>query len=208
MFDQLFENLKRVDEAKEVNDKEKLDYFLERTNKHIELVQAAAAKIVETYPEEFGELIKEVEDHDASKLEEPEKTPYIEITWRHKLEKKKGEFDPIKGKGYQTPGKLEKEEENEATLHHIKSNAHHPEFWLDDKTKANISSTNRDDSISCVDASRMPDLAIAEMIADWAAMGEELGNSAREWFNKVKDKRWHFSEHQEELIDRLLKVFE
>jgi len=36
----------------------------------------------------------------------------------------------------------------------------------------------------------------------------EAGQEAREWFDKVKDVRWHFSEHQEELIDRLLKVFE
>jgi len=196
MFDQLFEKL----EVKEVSDKEKQDYFVERTNKHIELVQVAP---------EFKELLKNVEDHDASKFEEPEKTPYINITWRHKLEKEDNNFDPYNGKGYQTPSKLEKEDENEATLHHIKNNDHHPEYWLEDKTKVNLSFTNRDDSIECIDASRMPDISIAEMVADWQAMAEELQtNTAREWFDKVKDVRWHFSEHQEELIDRLLKVFE
>jgi len=174
MYNDLVEKLIMVDESKlEATDKEKFDYFLKRTRKHIQLVQAAAAEIVEAYPEEFSELTKEVEDHDASKLEEPERTPYIDITWRHKLEKEKGEFDPIKGKGYQTPGHLEKKEEDEATLHHIKNNPHHPEFWLDDKTKANIG-TNRDDSIECVDASKMPDINIAEMVADWAAMGMEI----------------------------------
>jgi len=40
-------------------------------------------------------------------------------------------------------------------------------------------------------------------------MSEELKkNTAREWFNTQKDVRWHFSEEQEQLIDRLLKVFE
>jgi len=43
----------------------------------------------------------------------------------------------------------------------------------------------------------MPDIAIAEMIADWQAMSEELKkNSAREWFDKQKDVRWHFSDHK------------
>ena len=65
------------------------------------------------------------------------------------------------------------------------------------------------ESNKCVDASRMPDVDIAEMIADWQAMSEELQtNTAREWFEKQKDVRWHFSEHQEELIDKLLTVFE
>jgi len=204
MFDQLFEKLNEVEE---VSNQEKVDYFLKRMHLHIGLVQKAAAKIAEAYPEEFSDLVKQTADHDASKLKDPELTPYVAITWRHKLEKEDGEFDPIKGKGYQMPGHLEKKEEDEATLHHIKNNTHHPEFWLDDKAKTDVG-TNRDDSIRCVDASKMPNIDVAEMIADWAAMGEELGNSPREWFDKVKDVRWHFSEHQEELIDRLLKVFE
>jgi len=50
---------------------------------------------------------------------------------------------------------------------------------------------------------------VAEMVADWQAMSWELGKgSARKWFNKQKDVRWHFSESQEHLIDRLLGVFE
>ena len=118
---------KDVDEAKSEED-EKEQFFVDRTNKHIKLVQDAAAKIVKAYPE-FDELLKQVETHDASKLEEPERTPYIEITWRHRLENEEGEYDPYNGKGYQTPGKLEKGEENEATLRHIRGSSHHPEYW-------------------------------------------------------------------------------
>lgn len=197
---------KDVDEAKLEGD-EKEQFFVDRTNKHIQLVQNAAAKIVEAYPE-FDELLKQVEVHDASKLEEPERTPYVEITWRHKLENEKGEYDPYNGKGYQTPGKLEKEDENEATIHHITTNSHHPEYHLEDKSDANVDIDDRSKS-ELVDASLMPDIDVAEMVADWQAMAEELQtNTAREWFNKQKDVRWHFSEHQEELIDKLLKVFE
>ncbi len=59
-----------------------------------------------------------------------------------------------------------------------------------------------------IDVSAMPNTYIAELVADWQAMGEELGNAAREWYDKQKDVRWHFSPGQDQLIDRLLKVFE
>ena len=193
-------------EAVEATQEEKEKHFEERTNKHIKLVQKAAAKIVKVYPE-FEELNMIVKDHDASKLNGPEREPYIEISWRHKIENEGGQYDPYNGKGYQTPGQLEKEDENKATLDHIKGNQHHPEYWSSDK--ANISKTNRDESIECIDASNMPDIAIAEMVSDWQAMSIELGtNTARQWYEKTKDSRWSYSSKQEELIDRLLAVFE
>lgn len=206
MFEELLEKLSRV-QLKETPD-EKEQWFEERTKHHIELVQSAAEEIVFAYPE-LEALLKQVEVHDASKLEEPERTPYIEITWRHKLEDEQGEYDPINSKGYKTPGQLDKEDENNATLHHITTNSHHPEFHLKDKSKANINAKDRDKSDECIDASAMPDIDVVEMVADWQAMSEELKkNTTREWFNKQKDVRWRFSEHQEKLIDKLLSVFE
>lgn len=188
---------------------EKEQYFVKRTNNHIALVQKAAAIIVAAFPEFKGSLPERVKDHDQSKLQEPERTPYIEITWRHKLENEKGEFDPINAKGYQSPGSLTKEDENKATLHHITTNEHHPEYWLEDKDDANINAKDRDKSDKVVDVSKMPDVAVAEMIADWQAMAEEVKrNTTREWYNKQKDVRWHFSEEQDKLIDKLIKVFE
>lgn len=188
-------------------------WFIERTNKHIGLVQSSIKKIILANPEfrDFDNeaLLARGEYHDASKFKEPERTPYISITWRHKLENEQGEFDPYNGKGYQTPGMLDKEDENQATMHHILTNSHHPEYHLKDKAEANIDPSNRDKSLKCIDASNMPSLDIAEMVADWQAMAEELNtNSAREWFNKQRNIRWHFSKEQEELINRLLAVFE
>ena len=200
------ESLKRVlsklERLFEMDEKE--SWFEERTYRHIDLVKKAAKMIADKYPE-FEDLINKAADHDASKFEEPERTPYISISWRHKLEDK--EFDPINGKGYQNPGKLEKKEENDATLHHIKSNSHHPEFW--NKEEANLSAECRDKSDHCIDASKMEPLAIAEMVADWQAMSWELKkNTAREWYDKQKNVRWKFSDEQNKLIDKLLKVFE
>ena len=175
----------------------KKQYFLDRTKKHISLVQKSVKKIVEEYPE-FSDLIKKVKKHDQSKFEEPELTPYISLTWR----KKPGNSD-------NTKGLLSKEKENEATLHHIKSNSHHPEYHLEDKEDANIDSEDRDKSKKCVDVSLMPDIDIIEMVADWQSMSIELGkNTSREWFDEQKNVRWKFSKKQEKLIDKILKVFE
>ena len=189
--------------------KEKEKYFVDRTNKHISLVKRAAEKLVGAYPE-FKDLLQNVETHDASKFEEPEKTPYIEITWRHKLEDASGDFDPIKDKGYKKPGTLPKPEENEATIHHITTNSHHPEYYVKDKSLVALNPKDRDKgSGQALDASDMPEISIAEMVCDWQAMTEELKkNTTREWFDKQKDTRWYFSDKQVELIDKLIKVFE
>ena len=107
---------------------EKEDYFVDRTNKHIALVQKAITMIVEAFPE-FSELLDRASIHDASKFIEPERTPYIEISWRHKIEDEKGDYDPYNNKGYKTPGTLTKDDENKATVRHICMNKHHPEYW-------------------------------------------------------------------------------
>jgi hypothetical protein len=193
-----------------VDEKEK--FFKERTGNHIGMVQAAAKKLSQARilsEEDSEKLMNQVAHHDQSKFEEPEHTPYVSLTWRHKIEKEQGEFDSMKDKGYQTPGLLAKEDENDATLHHVRNNSHHPEAHLADKGEANIDPNDRNKSVKCIDASAMPDVDVAEMVADWQAMSQELGtNSARQWFKKCQDVRWHFSEHQVELIDKLLKVFE
>ncbi len=63
-------------------DTEKYNYFLVRTRKYVSLVKEAAAKLVKAFPE-YSELLDIVESHDASKFQEPELTPYIEMTWQN-----------------------------------------------------------------------------------------------------------------------------
>ena len=183
----------KTDERSDTEERKKMeDWFEKRTKRHIGLVGKFCKKIAE-YDDRFEELLERAKVHDASKFEDPEVEPYIELTWQ-----KKNNPD------YKTTKKI-----NDATLHHVKGNKHHPEYHLEDKSEANISSEDRDKSNKCVDASNMDDISIAEMIADWQAVAEELKeNTAREWHNKVKDKRWSWSKKQEELIDKFLKVFE
>jgi len=189
---------KMAKSKKNILTKEMKDYFEKRTKDHIQRVQNASKKIVNNLPE-FEELIYQTKDHDKSKFNEPEYSAYVSLTWRKKPGNENIEQNNL----------FPKEKENKATLSHVKSNSHHPEYHLKDKNEANIDQNNRDKSQKCVDASFMPDLDIAEMVADWQAMSEELKtNTAREWFDKQKDVRWHFSKKQEKLIDKLLKVFE
>ena len=175
------------------------DWFEKRLNNHISLVQKYAKKIEECYPEKFEGLIEQVENHDASKFEEPERTPYISISWRHKQD----DYE-----SYKTLGDLTKEDENQATLHHITHNKHHPECWCD-REEDLLNEDDRDgipDEI--VDATDMPDKYIAELCSDWIAMGEELGNSAKDWADKNIGTRWDFTDEQQELIYELIDKVE
>ncbi len=184
---------------KKANKENMKQYFLKRTKKHIDLVQKSAKKIVDKYPE-FSKLTEQVKKHDKSKFKEPEMTPYISLTWRKKPENSNKE---------NIEGLSSKEEENEASLKHVKSNSHHPEYHLKNKEDANIDPSDRDKSKKCVDASLMDDISIAEMVADWESMSIELKtNTSREWYDEQKDVRWKFSEEQENLIDKLLRTFE
>jgi len=155
MFNKLFEQIEDMDK--------KEHYFNARTRHHISLVRKAAEKIVDVYPE-IKELLTNVGNHDASKFEEPEYSPYVELTWNTYKNK-----EP-----YKTPGTIDDEKQNQATLHHILNNSHHPEYWLENKEDANIDPKDRNKSLKVVDASKMPPIAIAEMVADWQAMSEEL----------------------------------
>lgn len=68
---------------------------------------------------------------------------------------------------------------NAATIHHIVTNKHHPEYWDDDFdafTKFNAG--NRDCVPNeMVNGTSMPAVSLMEMIADWCAVSEERGTN-------------------------------
>jgi hypothetical protein len=177
---------------------EKEEYFEKRTKEHIERVQNAAKRIVESL-NQFEGVLEQVKHHDESKLKEPERTPYIAITWKHKTDR---------CNGYKKPVTLPDPKETAATVHHIVNNEHHPEYWAP-RADVDLDPKDRSKNRKLVDATKMNDVSIVEMVADWVAISEELqNNTPREWFNSQKDVRWHFSPYQEKLIDRCLRVFE
>lgn len=168
-------------------------FFDKRTERHIDLVQKYAQKIAETNPNLF-EVINQASNHDNSKYEEPEYTPYLYITWDYKCKDE--------GKNYTIPSHIN---DNDATLHHIKNNRHHPEFHDEESGDNSLNRNNRDTiPEKTTDASKMTDIDIAEMVADWCAMSEEKGNNPKSWADRNVNKRWNFNNKQTDLIYKLI----
>lgn len=171
-------------------------HFRERTDRHIKLVQKYCKRLADSMPA-LASLVGRGKVHDASKYQANELLPYIWLTWRYKCQDD--------GTECKMPGGME-EKINAATEHHILNNSHHPEFHQDKKTGL-INSKDRDavpDEV--VDATRMPPLDIAEMVADWCAMSEERGNTPKAWADKVVGPRWKFTEGQRRLIYALIDI--
>lgn len=176
-----------------------IDFFFDRTNKHI------------TYVQQFGQLLSQknfikdivhfnynIKYHDDSKFNEPEFTPYIQITWNYHLKDL--------GKEVKLTDE-EKDFQNAATNHHITTNEHHPEYW--DKTFSSVPRNDRDSVTveKATNAIYMPDYAIAEMVCDWLAMSKEKGTSTYEWAEKNIGKRWIFTPSQIDLIYKIINCF-
>lgn len=91
-----------------------IDFFENRTRRHIELVQKHAAIIGEQFPTLKDALWRVAADHDASKWSEEEYRPYVAMTAVLNLDGKYG----------YGPGMEELTEE--AWQHHRSVNDHHP----------------------------------------------------------------------------------
>lgn len=168
-------------------------HFETRTNKHIQLVRKYCERVPDSSNKYYHFLQERAEKHDQSKFEEPEITPYIYLTWQYKMKDD--------GKEFILPQEI-KDSMNNATLFHVTHNSHHPEFHASNNKTMEI--LNRDDrdkpTETTVDATSMPDIDIAEMVADWCAMSEERGNSPTLWADKNINVRWKFTKDQTDLI--------
>lgn len=169
-------------------------HFNNRTKKHINLVKKYAHLIESTYPTEFKGLDEQTAEHDKSKFEEPEYSPYLHIAWKYKM--------ADEGKVYNPPPEI-LEQMNKATEHHVKSNKHHPEYFTDQVNT--INPNNRDEPPKeLVDATKMPILSVGEMVADWMAMAEEKGTNPKRWADKNVNIRWKFTDEQKKMIYDLI----
>jgi hypothetical protein len=160
------------------------NWFAERTARHISLVQKYCKKLGKKFPQ-FSHV--DGEGHDDSKLKEPEKEPYVHISWHYKMQ--------AEGRKYDVSEDI-KSKMNEASYHHVTNNKHHPEYYDE---SAELNQQDRDgipDNVT--DGTKMPDDSIAEMVCDWSAMSEEKGtNTPKEWADRVIGKRFKFTEKLE-----------
>lgn len=90
------------------------------------------------------------------------------------------------------PGPLSYREKlaiHNVVMEHIKTNRHHCEYWNDG-----------DYATDGNDCTGMEDTYLYEMCADWAATSEENGNGLMDWYLKVVNKKFLFSDRQVEII--------
>lgn len=90
------------------------------------------------------------------------------------------------------PGPLSDKEKlaiHNVVMEHIKSNKHHCEYWSDG-----------DYASEGNDCTKMEPTYLYEMCADWAATSEENGSGLMEWYWKVVNKKFIFSDRQVEII--------
>jgi hypothetical protein len=161
--------------------------FYDRTSFHIELVKKYLKKIIDLNDSRICNTILyyEIENHDKSKYVEPEIEGYIHINYKYYLK--------AKGETYKPDREIEQKMKI-ASLHHIRVNKHHAEYWDED---FNINTTK-------INAMDMPYSYIACMVADWFAIDEELGGNTLEWFEKYK-KKCDFTQEQIDLIYDIIK---
>ncbi len=181
----LYDNAKIKSFIKSLVTQPMIDHFEQRTNYHISLVQKYLQRIIDLNDSRLNLTILEQEKlHDESKFQDPEYNSYIYIDHSYHLANNGGKYDP--------PQDI-KDQMREASLHHITTNKHHPEYWDVLLSKDKI-----------VDATMMPLDYVASMVADWLAMDEELGHDPYEWVEKNVGKKWKFTDVQIQLINDLV----
>lgn len=158
--------------------KEMVQFYEKRTKEHIGRVQKNLSTIAEERDDlDKVSLLARGKSHDKSKYSKKEKLPYIWLTWWHK--------EKNAGRKFEYPEGM-KEKIKMAAKGHVNINKHHPQ--------AHSSPT------------KMSNIDIAEMVADWAAMSQELNDSLKGWADKNVGSKWKFDKSQTKLIYDLVGI--
>lgn len=132
------------------------------------------------YHTDYEGLFDRAGDHDLSKYGEVERIPYIWLTEFYRCKNSDQSFKYPEGM---------EERVEKASNHHVTTNSHHPEAHkrIED----------------------MPELDIVEMVCDWAAMAQELGEgSAKGWADKNVGTEWKFTDEQKVLIYEIIDIID
>ena len=155
--------------------------FEKRTREHIARV-AANMRLFEGYPGlDSDDLNRRGVSHDKSKFSSRELPGYVWVNEFHRHKRL--------GLPYSEPSGVKRMRQNAMGLH-IGCNRHHPE--------------------SHQDPNKMRLLDLAEMVADWTAMSQELkqnGGSCRKWAEENIGK-WKFSESTKKKIFDLISYID
>jgi len=179
--------------------KEMLDYYMERTNKHISLVKDVFYKSYLKLDLHYTELLNlsdEIECHDKTKFSKELMFHYILITWNYKCIRE--------GIDFIIPNNIAMEM-TKATELHCKLEKHHPEYWSSQTNVVNPD--NRDVPLKCINVTNMNKLSMIQMVIDWCAVSIERNNTPMSWFKSNLNVRWHFNEDQVQFINKMIDIF-
>lgn len=127
----------------------------------------------------------QLEDHDRSKYSKEEFEPY-RAHW-HPCDDEKAEVQSSEGNSHHS-------QYDNAWMHHIGCNAHHPEHWVYEDENGNLK------------AYPMPKYYIAEMLLDWQSFDYDGKGSAYEYWNSDKCEK-PLNPTTTEIINSVIDIF-
>lgn len=177
-----------------------LRYHIQRTKNHVENVKICANYLREFF--QFGgyfdRFIAKVQQHDYDKLQGNEHVASFALNAPLYKYKDLYEISPEAKRVY---------EEIEWPKHH-QLNDHHPENYMHrpdpEKEQWVISDEELKDAYKDKGGHPAILMALGEMVADWAAVGIEMGDTAKDWWLKNKDKRWSYGPRYTQVLEACL----
>ena len=178
-----------------------LRYHIQRTKNHVENVKLCANYLREFF--QFGgyfdRFIAKVQQHDYDKLQGNEHVASFALNAPLYKYKDLYEISAESKRVY---------EEIEWVKHHM-LNDHHPENYMHrpDPEKEQWVITDEELEDAYKDKGGHPAIlmALGEMVADWAAVGIEMGDTAKDWWLKNKDKRWSYGPRYTQALEACLE---
>lgn len=177
-----------------------LRYHVQRTKNHVENVKLCANYLREFF--QFGgyfdRFIAKVQQHDYDKLQGNEHVASFALNAPLYKYKDLYEISPEAKRIY---------DEIEWPKHH-QLNDHHPENYMHcpdpEKKQWVISDEELKDAYKDKGGHPAILMALGEMVADWAAVGIEMGDTAKDWWLKNKDKRWSYGPRYTQALEACL----
>ena len=180
-FCSLFFQMHSTDSGTEPT-KEMVEFFEERTKRHIAMVQRNINLLIKHYPEleVEGQLHDRGRVHDSSKWSDEEKSGYVWLTHAHKT------------KCFEYPNEEIRALVERSVEKHLKKNRHHSEYHND--------------------ANEMSLTDLYEMVCDWAAISQEMEDddfaSPRKYFEEKGSKKYGFNEENCRKIQQIIQILE
>ena len=174
-----------------------LSNYIKRTIKHKELVEKCGKLLLpylDKYHLDTEQFLKNLEEHDNDKFDD-EIAPIYAVATQYNYNKDiRKMFTPVEGL-------MDKFEKVSWIKHYVRNEHHVAEHFSKHTPDGNV-----EYDLSNIDVSEKSPLALVEMMADWMAVGIEVGNTAGEWYKKcINEKKYKFSTKDAEMLKELIE---